>query len=184
MNYENNYGWVSREGFECTCLDNDALRLGNCDYEQTQAECLSVAQSIHAEYDFPIATHNQIADRVSSLVCGHVYRGTELPCSLRGAYIYGEWARRDNGDLGFPARFSGGPILWVINPNLDGHNAHPLSHSALNVDGWVGPTWLYSTAYDVETGEYYANTNGQVAPVSFGGAPSTSGRIYKVVAPV
>lgn len=185
LDYENNYGWVVREGRECTCLENDPLRLGNCDYTQTQEECRSASRSIRAAYELPISAHNQVADRVSSLVGGHVYRGDELPCSLNGAYIYGEWARRDNGDLGFPARFSGGPIIWVMHPDLDGHNEPLLSHSEVLVDGWVGPTWLYSMGYDQETRELYAGTNGQVAPVSgMMATPSTSGRVYKFISPV
>jgi len=183
--FESNFGWVTLEGNECTCLLNDPLRVTNCDFEQTVDECRSASTAIgYVGYTLPLVTANQVTSRTRSIVGGHVYRSNALGCIFEDAYIFGDWSQGDNGIPGFPAPFTGEPTLWIVRPDDNGHNNgdRELSKGRVRIRrGLVtNKNYLYSIGYDAESGDFYLGVNGQISPVQPGGAPSIVGRIYKL----
>jgi hypothetical protein len=183
MDYEDNYGWVTREGFLCTCLEGDPLRPQRCDFTQTQEECESEEYSITGGFKYPLVTNNQLVDRVSAIVGGHVYRGSDLPCPFWGAYMYADWSQHDNTGS-FPAKVDGTPSLWMVRPDHNApHSQVPRSKGRIQIaSGLVGErNYVNSMGYNKETRELFIGMNGGVAPM-VDGEPTTLGRIYKIIA--
>jgi len=186
--WESNFGWYRRESRLCGCLYDDPLTDPQCDFRQTLAQCLNET-SITGAYTYPLATLNQANDHVSSNAGGFVYRGSELPCALRGAYIWGDWSTKDVFTPGFPAPFNGTLQLFMLTPDDNGHNNDNVrqenSHGRVTVGGGLQRTvnYLGTWGYDAETNRMYMGVQ-DIIPPYVANVTSTRGQIYVLTAPL
>jgi len=190
FDYEANFGWYRRENKVCACLYDDPLIDTQCDFRQTIAQCMNES-SVTGAYIYPMATFNQPNDHVSSLVGGFVYRGRDLPCSLQGAYILGDWSTKDLYTPGFPAPFNGTLQLFQVAVDSTGFSANGINKENAHGKIRVGRGLLYSKnylaswGYDKETNRLYMGVQDIITPYMNGGANvSTRGQIYILKSPV
>lgn len=139
-----NYGWSVKEG--PLCFDERSpLRPGE--------RCAD--KGVHGEpLVEPIAWYTQldsvVADRSSihgiSVIGGHVYRGSRIP-ALRGAYVFGDWSRKQDMPEGVLAIARATASGWTIEP--------------LPVDGRSGPhVGMYVRGFgEDDDGEIYVLTS-------------------------
>jgi hypothetical protein len=183
--WESNFGWPRRGNRKCSCVTDDALIEAQCDFRQTLAQCLNETSYIGA-YEYPLVSLNQANDHVSSNAGGFVYRGSELPCSLYGAYIWGDWSTKDMFTPGFPAPFNGTLQLFHTSPVPDaGSRYEENRHGKLRVGGGLlyEKNYLATWGYDLETNRIYMGVQDIIPPYYNGGEVSDRGQIYILTSP-
>lgn len=187
--WESNFGWYRRESRLCACLYDNPLIDPQCDFRQTLAQCLNET-SISGGYTYALATFNQANDHVSSLAGGFVYRGTDLPCALQGAYVLGDWSTKDMFTPGFPAPFNGTLQLFQIAVDSNGFNTNQVTQENAHGKIRVGKGLLYavnylaSWGYDAETDRMYMGVQDIIPPYKANDTVSDRGQIYILTSPV
>lgn len=188
FDYEANFGWLRRENKGCTCLYDDPLIDTQCDFRQTIAECRNET-SMTGAYVYPMATFNQRNDHVSSMVGGFVYRGRDLPCSMQGAYILGDWSTKDEHIPTFPGHHNGILQLFQVAVDSTGLSANGINNENAHGKIRVGRGLLYSKnylasmGYDKETNRIYMGVQDIIPPYMADGNVSTRGQIYILTSP-
>jgi hypothetical protein len=183
--WESNFGWYRRGNRKCSCLTDDALIEPQCDFRQTLSQCLNES-SVIGRYNLPLVTLNQDNNHVSSNAGGFVYRGHELPCSLYGAYIWGDWSTKDKFTPGFPAPFNGTLQLFHTSPYPDhGTQYEENMYGILRVGGGLlyEKNYLASWGYDKETNRLYMGVQDIIPPYYNQGIVSDRGQIYILGSP-
>ncbi len=136
-----------------------------CDFNQSVLDCTMLVTSITGSYTEPMVAINYRNDHVNNTVGGFVYRGSDLPCSLRGRYI---WATNDG---------SGVFHLYSTDPSSLVEDVYGKIRQAHG--GLLYPTnYLSVFGYDEETGRLYIGTQPTPSPYTGGGQPITTGQIF------
>ena len=174
--FESNFGWVTWDAQVCTCVLDDYFIDSVCDFNQTIPECLAKQTSLTGAFTKPLVALNYPLDQVISNVGGSVYRGNELPCSLRGRYIWGDMIKWNEVDHEADTRFR----LWSTNQASSQVN-QATAHNKLRVGEGLKDevNYLYSFGYDKETNRMYIG----VSPLSESiddGIATTEGKVYQL----
>lgn len=174
--YESNFGWVTWDAQVCTCILGDYFIDPICDFNQTIAQCLSDMTSITGEFTKPLVALNYPVDQVISNIGGSVYRGNELPCNLRGRYIWGDLIKWNTVEDEAANRFR----LWTTNPFSDQVN-QATAHEKLRLGEGLEDevNYLFSFGYDQETNRLYIGVSPN-AKATVDGVATTEGRVYQL----
>jgi hypothetical protein len=187
--WESNFGWYRRENRLCSCVYDDPLIDPQCDFRQTLEQCRNET-SLTGSYTYPLVTLNQPNDHVSSNAGAFVYRGNQLPCALRGSYLWGDWSTKDVFTPGFPAPFNGTLQLFFTTPDINGLNTNQVqqenSHGRIRVGGGLLYTrnYLASWGLDPETNRIYMGVQDIIPPYYNGSRVSDRGQIYILTSPL
>jgi hypothetical protein len=147
----------------------------SCDFNQTIAECLADVTSLSGEFTKPLVALNYQVDNVRMDVGGAVYRGTDLPCNLRGRYIWGD---RSQWYIYPQDRPLGQFRLYTTNPFSDQVN-QATAHELITI-GWGlkdEENSLFSFGYDKETNKMYIGVSSLTQAI-YDDVPSTEGKVY------
>ena len=176
FDFESNFGWVTWDAQVCTCILGDYFMDKVCDFNQTIPQCLAKMTSVTGAFTKPLVALNYPVDQVISNIGGSVYRGNELPCNLRGRYIWGDLVKWNTVDNEAENRFR----LWTTNP-FSGQVNQATAHEKLRLGQGLKDevNYLYSFGYDKETNRMYVG----VSPSAYaivGGNVSTEGKVYQL----
>ena len=174
--YESNFGWVTWDAQVCTCILGDYFMDPVCDFNQTIAQCLADMTSITGAFTKPLVALNYPVDQVISNIGGHVYRGNELPCSLRGRYIWGDMIKWNVADNEAATRFR----LWTTNQASSQVN-QATAHEKLRLGEGLKDeeNYLYSFGYDRETNRMYVGVSPSAKSI-VDDVASTEGKVYQL----
>lgn len=161
--WESNFGWVTREGQLCCCVEGDPLIDPVCDFNQSILDCNALITSNTGSYTNPMVALNHRMDRVSNVVGGFVYRGEDLPCSLRGRYLLG--SNDGNGTFRlYSAR---------TQPGEDDYGKIVSASGLINQKNY-----LSVFGYDEESGRIYVGLHPSPSGAT---QPLTTGQIFLLV---
>lgn len=174
--FESNFGWVTWDAQVCTCILGDHFMDTKCDFNQSIAECLADMTSITGHFNKPLVALNYPVDQVVANIGGHVYRGNELPCNLRGRYLWGDIIKWNVADNEAEERFR----LWTTNPFSD-QVLQATAHEKLRLGEGLKDevNYLYSFGYDKETNRMYVGVSPS-AKATVDGLATTEGKVYQL----
>lgn len=154
-----NYGWSVKEGTLCFNKDDPHKPGEGCENVGEHGEPLVDPILEYAQIDSALADRSQVHG--VSVIGGYVYRGKDLP-GLEGAYVFGDWSRKNDTAEG---------VLMVGRRSSDGW-----SLSRLPVQGISGPhIGHYIRAFGEDAqGELYMLTSDEK------GTTGTTGIVWRL----
>jgi glucose/arabinose dehydrogenase len=152
-----NYGWNVREGAHCFSTDNDLQLRPSCPTADSSGKRL-----IDPFVELPNTTNPAGGGVGTAIVGGFVYRGSTLPASWQGQYVFGTFST------------SGGADGKIFTVQVDTGATKPFTPlSSSNIPFNLG-AFLKGIGQD-QRGEIYLLTSGQTGP------QGNTGKVWKMV---